>query len=213
MNKKEFSNPELKKLIFNLITENNLIVDDIILNAISKSSKTHYDTLLKYYNDIKYSIIENIINSNSKSSDDNIFEIKEIEIFTENNNLELSNIQNELSKIKIELSETKTDLYHSKHLIANYQFKISELKKNYKLNIKKNKMYNSISTNDNSNTNNSSDDEFKKEHRTINYQELTELSSINIINQLKLLSRHELKQLYNKYFSKKLERKLDIYNN
>ena len=195
--KREFTNIELKNLIFNLITDNHLTVDENITKIISKSSKTHYDTLYKYYNEIKNSIIENLINNKSsnenKSSNDNIEIIEIIEI------KETKEIGIQTDICYEDSIKLYKELFNCHQLIANQKYTISEMKKQYKIQFKK------FNNNNNSNYNSSSDDEFK-EKRTINYVELSTLSSVNIINELQKLSRHHLKQVYNKYFSSKLQR-------
>ena len=59
--------------------------------------------------------------------------------------------------------------------------------------------------NKNSDTITSSDDDnYLPKKRNIKYERLVELSSYNIIQELQKLSVHELKVLYNRYFSSKL---------
>ena len=80
---KQFSNQELKKLIIDLYTSNNIKIDDEINKCLLVSSKTNYKKLIKLYDDIKKYIVENMstlstsikTNSSSSSKDkDLIFE-------------------------------------------------------------------------------------------------------------------------------------------
>ena len=106
--------------------------------------------------------------------------------------------EDDLSK---ELIEVKTDNYKLKQIISDYKYKILCYKKEMKkLNHKELKEYISSS---------SEDDE--KQNR-IKYNQLSEFSSFNLIQELSKLERHKLKQIYNRYFSNKLNRKLNITN-
>ena len=84
MQSKQFTNQELKKLINNLYVENNFSINEDIKKLINKSSRIHYDTLLKHYNEIKNSIVDKLIISENSSLNDNkeYKEIKEIQINT-----------------------------------------------------------------------------------------------------------------------------------
>ena len=201
MNKKEFSNQQLKKLIIDLYTSNNINIDEDINKCLAVSSKTNYKKLIKLYDDIKNYIIENMstmttsIKSNSSSSskekEDNI-EILPINIKEEDKNLYIENKQ-----LKTELFNINQSQNNYKFKICNYKKIITELNNKIKLL---------------SNNNNNIDDEYiiidNKEKRNIKYTKLKELSSKNIIFELNKLSTHELKILYNRYFNNKLTRQL-----
>ena len=72
---KQFTNKELKNIIINLYNDNNLIIEENLNNQLQKSSKTQYNKLEKYYNEIKTKITD-ILLSNISSRKDSI----EIEI-------------------------------------------------------------------------------------------------------------------------------------
>ena len=216
---KQFSNPELKKLINDLYNENNFTINEDIKKIISKSSHVRYQTLLNHYNEIKNIIIEKLLkseNSSNSSNTNEYIEIKEIEIQT--NSIETQ------TEIQIETQiETYTEIIINPSIV-NVIDKKDILEKNFTLNnklkdyiykyenLKKEfKIYRN-STNKNDNTTDEEEINYEKEHRKIPYLKLTELSSINIIKELKLLSRHNLKQLYNRYFSNKINRQFSIYN-
>ena len=195
MEKKEFTNKELKHLISDLYKSHNINIDDNLKKQLETSSKTQYKTLLKLYNDIKKYIEENI----SKSS----YEIIDnIEINKNNIETQTDDIKEDL--IYVEYKQLKTELFQMKQIISNLKYKCSNYKKIIKENTNK-KTENIYSSSNNS------DDEYNilKEKRKINYHQLPELSSFNIIQELSKLSKHNLKQLYNKYFSSKLTRKLE----
>ena len=192
---KQFSNQELKLIILDLYKSNYITITEELNKQLNKSSKIHYKSLEKIYLDIKIFLLNNI----SQSSNDNIENIdvikKEVEIQTD--------IINEDTKYN-EIIELKTELFNLKKDIADYKFKILNYKKIIKeLNNKK------LDNNIYSSSNNTDDEDYIKEKRKINYHQLPELSSYNIICELKKLNTHQLKQLYNKYFSNKLNRKLD----
>ncbi len=85
-----------------------------------------------------------------------------------------------------------------KQLISNLKYKCCNYKKIIKeFNNKKENIYSSS---------NNSDDEYYEREKRIKYEELPKLSSYNIINELKKLNRHQLKTIYNRYFSNKLSR-------
>ncbi len=197
---KQFKNKDLKKIITDLYNDNNITIDENLKIQLQKSSKTQYYKLEKYYNEIKLKITDLLLSkiSSRKLSNEIIYtpiiinEKKEIETQTEY--IE----ENDKNIIIIEL---KTENFIQKQKLKNYKYKIlcykKELKKlnNKKINLEINSLI-------------SSDDE-QKEHRKIKYNQLLELSSVNIIHELNKLSRHELKSLYNKYFSNKLSRKIN----
>lgn len=195
---KQFSNKQLKLIILDLYKSHNIPIDENLNKQLSTSSKTQYKTLLKFYNDIKLFIENNI----SKSTEENntneiVLEKKSIEIQTDD-------IKDDI--IYEEYKQIKTELFQMKQIISNLKYKCSNYKKIIKEfnNKKENNIYSSSNNSDDENYDNS-----KKEKRNISYHQLPELSSYNIIHQLKTLSRHELKVLYNRYFSNKLNRKLD----
>ena len=185
MNNKEFTNQELKKMITELYNDNNILIDENLKNNLSKSSKIQYKTLLKYYYEIK-----------NKLDEKNIEEKKtnEIEIQTEE--------KNEENTLILEL---KTENFNLKQIISNLRSKIINLKTEYK---KQNKKQN---INENNSQLSTSDDDEIKEKRKFNYHELTELSSYNLIHELSILNLHNLKQIYNKYYSGKHKRQLNNY--
>ena len=219
---KQFTNQELKKLIHNLYIENLFTINEDIEKLISKSSKVRYETLLNHYNEIKNTIIEKLLkseNSSNSSNTNEYIEIKEIEIQTNNIETQTEIIENIINPQDNELhiKQTKNEkILLQKNFTLNkkiddYIFKYENLKKEFNqyrkfTNDSKNK-YN------NKNYNSSSDEEIKeKEFRKIPYHQLPEMSSVNIIKELTKLNRHQLKQLYNKYFSSKINRQFSIYN-
>ena len=194
---KQFTNKELKNLIINLYNENNILLEDNLKIQLSQSSKITYIKLEKYYNEIKLKITDLLLLTISSrkisENDDNIIEKKDIDIQTNviNNN-----------DIYTEIKELKTELFNQNQVVIKLKYKISNLKLEYKKNNKK-------AINDNSSSSLSEDDDnIVVEKRKYNYQELADLSSFNIINELSKLSKHQLKQLYNKYFSNKHNRQL-----
>jgi hypothetical protein len=82
MNKKEFTNKQLKLIIFDLYKSHNINLDEELNKQLNQSSKTQYKTLLKLYNDIKIYIEENISKSSYEVINDNEIETvkKNIEI-------------------------------------------------------------------------------------------------------------------------------------
>ena len=206
---KEFTNQELKIIINNLYVENNFSINDDIKKLINKSSRVHYDTLYKHYTDIKNSIVDKLIISENSSTNDNketkeINEIqiqtKEIETQTEIQITEKSNIINPIKNN----NDLLIEIFKLNQELNDYKFRYNNIKKEFK-------QFRKLKEN-NINKNYSSSDEeiyINKEHRKIPYSQLPEMSSVNIINELSKLSRHNLKQLYNKYFSNKLNRKLE----
>ena len=199
-NNKQFTNKQLKHLILDLYKSHNINIDEELNKQLNQSSKTQYKTLLNLYNDIKKYIEENI----SKSSYDIITDIN-IEI--NKNNIETQTEEVKEDVIYEDYKKIKIENFNIKQKIADYKYKILNYKKIIKdLNNKKSGNTYSSSTN--------TDDEDNyniKEKRKINYTQLTELSSHNIINELQKLSKHELKVLYNRYFSTKLNRQLQIH--
>ncbi len=200
MDKKEFTNKQLKLIIIDLYKSHNINIDDELNKQLNQSSKTQYKKLLKLYNDIKLYIEENISKSSYEVINDNNIEINKNTIETQTDEIKEDIIFEDYKKIKIENFNIKQKLADYKYKILNYKKIIKEL------NNKK------INNNINYSSSNNSDDEYNntiKEKRKINYNKLTELSSQNIINELSKLSKHNLKQLYNKYFSNKHHRQLE----
>ena len=226
---KKYTNQEYKKLITELHVNYNISMDEELKKQLSKSSKIRYETLDKYYKELGLKI-EELIKSENSSINDNkennlIKEIeiqtKEVEIQTEifdiinypiTVNIEIDNIRKENYDLEQQLNEKNkqiynlsTELFTTKQTLSNYIYKLScyksELKKITKVN--KNKQ---IDTH----IQFSSDEENNIKQKRIPYDQLPELSSSNLIQELSKLSRHSLKQLYNKYFSNKLQRKLEI---
>lgn len=196
---KQFSNQELKKIIIDLYTSNNIIIDDEINKCLQVSSKTNYKKLIKLYDDIKKYIIENMstITTSTKS---NSSTSKDKDYIIENLTFEIKEQDKDL---QIENKQLKTELFNINQLVNNFKFKIT----NYKKIIAD--LNNKLKYNSNNNTdedNNIIDD--NKEKRNIKYTKLKELSSKNIIFELNKLSTHELKILYNRYFNNKLNRQL-----
>lgn len=192
---KQFSNQELKKIIIDLYTSNNINIDDDINKCLAVSSKTNYKKLIKLYDDIKKYIVENMstistsIKTNSSSSS------KDKDFIIENITYD--------KDLQIENKQLKTELFNINQLVNNYKFKITTYKKIIA------DLNNKLKYNSNNNTdedNNIIDD--NKEKRNIKYTKLKELSSKNIIFELNKLSTHELKILYNRYFNNKLTRQL-----
>ena len=195
MTEKQFTNQQLKYIILDLYKLYNLTITEELNKYLNKSSKTHYNKLLIIYKDIKNYIVNNVSTTSSNDNVNDHIEIIKTEIETQTDIINEDHKQNEIIELKTELFNLKKDL-------ADYKFKCM----NYKIEIKKinNKKF------DISNNITSSDDEtYFKEHRKIKYTQLPELSSYNLIQELKKLSQHELKVLYNRYFSSKLTRKLD----
>ena len=196
MDNKEFTNQELKKIITNLHINNNIPINEELKKNLSQSSRTQYKTLIKYYYDIKNSLVEEIIlNKEEETIQPTPTQTSEIK--------EIDNIkEDEKSKIILDL---RTKNFTQKCKISNYKYKILCYKKEIKrINNKKIiiETKSQIST---------SDDE-EKEYRKIKYNQLPELSSYNIIQELQKLSFHNLKQVYNKYFSNKIKRQFSINN-
>ena len=224
---KKYTNQEYKKLITELHVNYNISMDEELKKQLSKSSKIRYDTLDKYYKELGSKIEELIISENSSTNDNKetkvIKEIeiqtKEIEIQTEifdiinypiTVNIEIDNIRKENYDLEQELNEKNkqilnlsTELFTIKQTLNNYIYKLSCYKSELKK-IKNNKQIDS-------HIQYSSDEEnnLNKQKRKIPYDQLPELSSTNLIQELKLLSKHQLKQLYNKYFSSKHQRQLN----
>ena len=204
MNKKEFSNPELKQLIINLHDENNLTMDDNLKKLLSKSSRIQYKSLYSIYTNTKNTLTEKLINnkssSNSSDCDNEILTHEPIIIIKE---IEIQNITKQIDEdLNDEIKKLKTELFNNKQLLANYKYKNLNYKKLIKELIKKN-------TNINEDNISSNDDEIEdtnNEKRKIKYSKLVELSSFNLSQELLKLSKHELKVLYNRYFSSKLKR-------
>ena len=198
MDKKEFTNKQLKLLILDLYKSHNITIDVELNKQLNQSSKTQYKKLLKLYNDIKTYIEENISKSSYEVINDNI-EIKTNNIETQTEEIKEDIIYEDYKKIKIENFNIKQKLADYKYKILNYKKIIKEL------NNKK------INNNINYSSSNNTDDEDNniREKRKIPYYQLPELSSQNIINELSKLSKHNLKQLYNKYFSSKHQRQLN----
>ena len=198
MNNKEFTNQELKIIIYNLHVNNNIIINDELKKNLNQSFKIQYKKLIKYYYDIKNSLVEDIIND--KKDDDIII----TPIINSIINPIINVTENDKNKI---INDLKTENFNQRQLICNLKNKIYNLKTEYKKNKNKNKNNNEINSQVSS-----TDDEEPKEKRKYNYQELTELSSYNIINELTKLSKHNLKQLYNKYFLNILNRQISNNN-
>lgn len=195
MTEKNFSNKQLKLLILDLYISHNITINDNIKKQINISSKTKYYTLEKLYQDIKLYLENNISKSSSSiSSDEEIDNKIEIEIKIEKDYIK-EDILEDYKNIKIEL-------FNNKQMLNKLEFKC----KNYKNIIKEinNKKINRKLSEDS--TENFIEHE---EKRLKNYNQMIEMSSYNIIKQLGKLNNHELKVLYNRYFSNKLKRKLD----
>ena len=195
MNSKQFTNKQLKLLILDLYISHNITINDNIKKQINISSKTKYYTLEKLYQDIKLYLENNISKSSSSiSSDEEIDNKIEIEIKIEKDYIK-EDILEDYKNIKIEL-------FNNKQMLNKLEFKC----KNYKNIIKEinNKKINRKLSEDS--TENFIEHE---EKRLKNYNQMIEMSSYNIIKQLGKLNNHELKVLYNRYFSNKLKRKLD----
>ena len=195
---KQFSNQELKKIIIDLYTSNNINIDDDINKCLSVSSKTNYKRLIILYDDIKKYIVENMsiisIKTNSSSSS------KDKDYIIENLTFENKEQDKDL---QIENKQLKTELFNINQLVNNYKFKITNYKKIIAdLNIKLK------SSNNNTDEDNNIIDDKNLKIRNIKYTQLKELSSKNIIFELNKLSTHELKILYNRYFNNKLTRQL-----
>lgn len=196
---KQFSNKELKEIIINLYNDNNIILEDNLKRQLQKSSKTQYIKLEKYYNEIKTKITDILLSTISSRKISTEIILPKTEIITEP------------IKYEIEIKELKKLNYDYLHEISDLKYKITTLKNEYKRN---NKLKQTKIINDNNSQISTSDDEpnLLKDKRKFNYHEVIELSSYNIIHELKKLDIHHLKQVYNKYFSKKLHRQLSIYN-
>ena len=202
---KQFSNQQLKLLINDLYVENNFTINDDIKKIINKSSRVHYDTLLNHYNEIKNSIVDKLIISEN-SSNHNDIETKEIkEIILQTKEIEIqTEIQDNIT-YNTELINISKENYKLNQELNDYKFRYNNLKKEFR-------MFRKLKENNYINKNYYSSDEetnVNKEHRKIPYNQLPEMSSVNIIQELSKLSRHNLKQLYNKYFSSKHQRQLN----
>ena len=200
---KEYKNSELKVIIYNLYNENNITISDELKKLLNKSSRVHYETLYKHYNDIKSKLVEKLINNSDNNSDDYeiinikkeiIFETNEIEIQTDTINIDYTNK---------EIKDLNQTIFRLNIDLENYKFKYQNIKKEFK-NFRKLKEIKNINYN-----NSSSDDDIYIKEKKLDYHQIPELSSMNLIQELKKLSKHELKSLYNKYFSNKLARKLN----
>jgi hypothetical protein len=82
MDKKEFTNKQLKLIIIDLYKSHNINIDDELNKQLNQSSKTQYKKLLKLYNDIKLYIEENISKSSYEVINDNNIEINKNTIET-----------------------------------------------------------------------------------------------------------------------------------
>ena len=191
---KQFTNKQLKNIINNLYNENNIIIDEILQKKLNQSSKTQYKTLKLHYDEIKLKI-EILIKSENSSQNNESSPIHDIII-----NKEIETQTDNIIDDKNEIIELRTEIFKMRQLLSDYKYKILNYKKLIKI---KNKKSNEIILS-------SDDEQIKEKKREINYHRLVELSSVNIINELKLLSKHELKILYNRYFSNKLKRQLII---
>ena len=193
---KEFTNKQLKHLILDLYKSHNINIDEDLNKQLNQSSKTQYKKLLKLYSDIKSYIEENISKSSYEIINDNNIDIKTNNIETQTDDIKEDLIYEDYKKIKIENFNIKQKLADYKYKILNYKKIIKDLN---------NKKINNYSSSNNTDD----EDNYIKEKRKIPYHQLVELSSHNIINELSKLSKHNLKQLYNKYFSTKHHRQLE----
>ena len=215
---KEFTNQHLKKLINDLYNENNISIPEELQKLINKSSRTKYNILYQHYNNIKNQLCDKLINYSEGSDDYEIIDNQKIEISdiviptSENKTIDIHNPDTLIVTPKTEIitidytndeiKQLKKENFKLDQQLNNLTFKYKNIKNQFKQ-FRKLKEIKHI----NYNSSSSSDDEYIKK---IDYNELPNLSSINIINELKKLSRHELKQLYNRYFSNKLSRKLQL---
>ncbi len=207
---KEFTNQELKKLINNLYFDNNIKIHDELQKIIDKSSRVHYDTLYKHYTDIKNLITERLINQSDNSNDyeiidnkDIILQTKEIETQTEISDVvnPIIEIQDNINPIK-SINDLKIENFKLNQELNDYKFKYKNIKKEFK-------QFRKLKEIKNINYNSSSDEDNYIKEKKIDYHEIPNLSSFNLIQELKKLNRHQLKQLYNKYFSQKHQRQLN----
>ena len=194
MNNKEYTNKQLKLLILDIYKTNNIKLDEKLEKQLNVSSKTKYNILHKLYSEIKYNILDKIIDNEKQLKN----EIQASPIIIEKKEIE---IQTDIIKDDIyynEIKQLKTDIFNKNNELNNLKYKI----KNYKKIIKSmNKKCNS-----NESSNDNSDDEINEiKEKRLPYCKILEYSSKNIIQELSKLSRHQLKQLYNRYFSKKLD--------
>ena len=114
---KEFTNQELKKLIYDLYIKKNKEITDDLKYKLNKSSKTRYEVLFNLYEDIKnYLENNNIIKIEIETQTDNIITLNNDEIIT----------------------ELKTENFKLKQKFSDYKYKILSYKKEIKnLNNKK----------------------------------------------------------------------------
>ncbi len=194
---KIYTNKQLKLIILDLYKSHNITIDNELNKQLNQSSKTQYKKLLTLYNDIKTYIEDNISKSSYEIIYDNNIDVIKKEIETQTEEIKEDLIYEEYKQIK-------TELFQMKQIISNLKYKCCNYKKIIK-EISNKKIENTYSSSNNSDDENNN----LKEHRKINYYQLTELSSQNIINELSKLSKHNLKQLYNKYFSNKHHRQLN----
>lgn len=193
-------NQILKIELVNLINFNNLIIDEIKLKKLEKSSKTPITIL----NEIKDEINQLIFNKNNNGNNDKI----------ELNNLEMIELE-KYNDIKNENKLIKMDLFNNNILINDLQFKISEYKKTIKL-FKNNNNHNNddeiIKYESSSN-----EEETSEKRNKIPYYEIPKISQNKLINEiiemsnykykdLIKLSHHNLKQIYNKLNNNKFKR-------
>ncbi len=193
---KTFTNKQLKLIILDLYKSYNIELDEKLKVKLEQSSKTQYKYLIKIYDDVKQ-YIQNNISTSSNDTEKNDIELNKKEIECQTEIIIQTDCQN---------NELKTELFKMKQELQDYKFKIKNYKKIIKQlnNNKKIDYFTSPSITD--------EDENNDEKRKINYYQLAGLSSKNIINELKKLNHHQLKQLYNKYFSKKHMRQLEQTN-
>lgn len=200
-------NQILKFELINLIKDNNLIIDEIKLKKLDKSSRTPIIIL----NEIKDEINQLIINKNNNGNNNKIenitLEMIEIEKYNE--------IKDEYNLIKNENKIMKIDLFNNNVLINDLQYKISEYKKSLKLinNNNNNKFYDD----DINKYELSTTDEDNEKKIKIPYNEIPKMSQNKLINEiiemsnykykeLIKFSHHNLKQIYNKLNNNKFKR-------
>lgn len=206
---KKYTNPQLKKLINDFYIDNKIELNEETKKFICKSSRVRYENLLNHYNLIQINKAQENINDKINEKFNEIKnEIKEINEIIENKSEET------ISETTQKIENDAFGCYNKKDILMenfnlktkcnDFKYKYENIKKEFKnfrqlkqLNINKNSLI-------------SSSDEETKEHRKIPYDKLTELSSFNIINELKKLSHHQLKTIYNRYYSNKLHRKLNV---
>ena len=127
------------------------------------------------------------------------------------NNNKYNDLYQEIKKLRYENFKLINDSKDFKYTIQNYKKIIYDLNKKISQSINKN----NISNSNNSDSNKSDSD---NEIRRIDYKDIPKLGIHNLISLLVELgynikdietkSKHELKQIYNRYYCNKLKRKL-----